>query len=151
MSEHILKKHNKNLLLYHIVCPGKYRRKVFNKEVEETLKNTCIGIEERYEIYFIEIGTDEDHVHFLVQSVPTNPPSRIVQIIKGTTAREIYLKKNPEVRKKLWGGHLWITGFYINTVGAYANEEVIRAYVEQQGKEYKKLYRAQLSFLDDLV
>ena len=150
MSEHILKKHNKNLLLYHIVCPAKYRRKVFTKAVEETLKNTCIGIEERYEIYFVEIGTDEDHVHFLVQSVPTIPPSRIVQIIKGATAREIYLK-NPEVRKKLWGGHLWTTGFYINTVGAYANEEVIRAYVEQQGKEYKKLYRAQLSFLDDLV
>ena len=107
-------------------------------------------IGERYEIYFVEIGTDEDHVHFLVQSVPTIPPSRIVQIIKDTTAREIYLT-NPEVRKKLWGGHLWTTGFYINIVGAYANEEVIRAYVEQQGKEYKKLYRAQLSFLDDLV
>ena len=150
MSKHILKKHNKNLLLYHIVCPAKYRRKVFTEAVEETLTNTCIGIGERYEIYFVEIGTDEDHVHFLVQSVPTIPPSRIVQIIKGATAREIYLK-NPEVRKKLWGGHLWTTGFYINTVGAYANEEVIRAYVEQQGKEYKKLFRAQLSFLDDLV
>ena len=150
MSEHILKKHNKNLLLYHIVCPAKYRRKIFTKAVEETLKNTCIGIGERYEINFVEIGTDEDHVHFLVQSVPTFPPSRIVQIIKGTTAREIYLK-NPEVKKELWGGHLWTTGFYINTVGAYANEDVIRAYVEKQGKEYKKLYRAQLSFLDGLV
>ena len=150
MSEHILKKHNKNLLLYHIVCPAKYRREVFTKAVEETLKTTCKGIEDRYEIYFVEIGTDEDHVHFLVQSVPPLPPSRIVQIIQGTTAREIYLK-NPEVKKKLWGGHLWTTGYYINTVGAYANEEVIRAYVEKQGKEYKKLYSAQLSFLDGLV
>ena len=149
MSEPILKKHNKNLLLYHIVCPAKYRREVFSKAVEETLTTTCKRIEERYEIYFVEIGIDEDHVHFLVQSVPTIPPSRIVQIIKGTTAREIYLK-NPEVKKKLWGGHLWTTGFYINTVGAYANEEVIRAYVEQQGKDYKKIYGAQLSFLDGL-
>ena len=99
---------------------------------------------------FIEIGTDEDHVHFLVQSVPTIPPSRIVQVIKGTTAREIYLK-HPDVKKKLWGGHIWTTGFYINTVGAYANEEVILAYVEKQGKEYKKLYSAQLSFFDDLI
>ena len=101
-------------------------------------------------MHFVEIGTDEDHVHFLVQSVPAIPPSRIVQRIKGTTAREIYLQ-NPEVKKKLWGGHLWTTGYYINTVGAYANEKVIREYVEQQGKEYKKLYRDQLSFLDDLV
>ena len=150
MSEHILKKHNKNLLLYHIVCPAKYRRKIFSQAVEETLKITCIGIGERYEIHFVEIGTDEDHVHFLVQSVPSISPSRIVQLIKGITAREIYLQ-NPEVKKKLWGGHLWTSGFYINTVGAYANEEVIREYVEQQGKEYKKLYRNQLSFLDDLV
>lgn len=150
MSEHILKKHNKNLLIYHIVCPAKYRREVFTKAVEETLKTTCIGIEKRYEINFIEVGTDEDHVHFLVQSIPTISPSRIVQIIKGTTAREIYLK-NPEVKKKLWGGHIWTSGFYINTVGAYANEEVIREYVEKQGKEYKKLYSTQLSFLDGLV
>ena len=150
MSEHILKKHSKNLLLYHIVCPAKYRRAVFTKVVEETLKNTCIGIEERYEIHFVEIGTDEDHVHFLVQSVPTILPSHIVQIIKGTTAREIFLR-NPEVKKKLWDGHIWTAGYYINTVGAYANEEVIRAYVEKQGKEYKKLYSAQLSFLDDLI
>ena len=150
MSEHILKKHNKNLLLYHIVCPAKYRRKIFTKTVEETLKDTCIGIGERYEIHFVEIGTDEDHVHFLVQSVPAISPSRLVQLIKGITAREIYLR-NPDVKKKLWGGHLWTTGFYINTVGASANEDVIREYVEQQGKEYKKLYRNQLSFLDDLV
>ena len=150
MSEHILKKHNKNLLLYHIVCPAKYRRKIFTKTVEETLKDTCIGIGERYEIHFVEIGTDEDHVHFLVQSVPAISPSRLVQLIKGITAREVYLR-NPDVKKKLWGGHLWTTGFYINTVGATANEDVIREYVEQQGKEYKKLYRNQLSFLDDLV
>jgi len=150
MFEHILKKHNKNLLLYHIVCSAKYRRAVFTQEVEETLKTTCIGIGERYEIHFVEIGIDEDHVHFLVQSVSTIPPSRIVQLIKGITAREIYLH-NPEVKKKLWGGHIWTAGYYINTVGAYANEDVIRAYVEKQGKEYKKLYNAQLSFLDDPI
>ena len=150
MSEHILKKHNKNHLLYHIVCPAKYRREIFTKTVEKTLTATCQGIEERYEIHFVEIGTDENHVHFLVQSVPTLYPSRIVKIIKGATAREIYIK-NPEVKKKLWGGHLWTTGYYINTVGAYANEEVIRAYVEQQGQEYKQIYGAQLSFLDGLA
>jgi REP element-mobilizing transposase RayT len=38
VSEHVLKRHNKTLLLYHIVCPSKYRRKVFTEEVEITLK-----------------------------------------------------------------------------------------------------------------
>ena len=150
MSDHILKRHNKNLLLYHIVCPAKYRRKVFTKDVEETLKTTCLGIDERYEIHFVEIGIDEDHVHFLVQSVPSLSPTQIVQSIKSITAKEIY-RYHPEVKKVLWSGHIWTTGYYINTVGAYANEEVIRDYVEKQGKQYQQLYRAQLSFLDDLV
>ena len=78
------------------------------------------------------------------------PPGRIVQIIKSITAREIY-RQNPEVKKVLWGGSIWTTGYYINTVGAYANEDVIRTYVENQGKHYQKIYNFQLSFLDDLV
>ena len=150
MSEHILKRHNKSFLLYHIVCPAKNRRKAFTKGVEETLKTTCIAISERYEIHFVEIGIDEDHVHFLVQSVPSFSPTRIVQLIKSVTAKEIY-RQYPEVKKVLWGGHIWTTGYYINTVGAHGNEEVIRNYVEKQGKQYKQIYSAQLSFLDGLV
>jgi len=37
-DKHLIKSHNKNLLLYHFVCHAKYRRKVFTKEVEKTLK-----------------------------------------------------------------------------------------------------------------
>jgi len=135
--------------MYHIVCPAKYRRKVFTKKVELSLKNICFEIENRYEIHFVEIGIDEDHVHFLVQSVPTLTPSRIVQLIKSITAKEIY-RIHPEIKEVLWGGHIWTSGYYINTVGAYANEEVIRTYVEQQGKSYKQIYTSQLSFLDEL-
>ena len=129
MSEHIHKRHNKNLLLYHIVCPAKYRRKVIVGAVSESLKEVCIGISERYEIHFIEIGVDEDHVHFLVQSVPVMRPKEIVQKIKSITGREIF-KRHPEVKKILWGGHFWTSGYYINTVGRYGNEEEIgRAHV----------------------
>jgi REP element-mobilizing transposase RayT len=55
------------LLLYHIVLPAKYRRKVFSEEVAKSLLEICETIEEMYEIYFLEIGSDEDHVHFLIQ------------------------------------------------------------------------------------
>ncbi len=40
-TEHIHKRHNVNLLIYHIVCPAKYRRKVFTEGVSETLKQVC--------------------------------------------------------------------------------------------------------------
>ena len=145
MSDHILKSHNKTVLLYHLVFPAKYRRKVFTKEVEKVLVETCMGISERFEINFLEIGNDEDHVHFLVQGIPKMPVSRIVQIIKSITAREIF-SRNQEIKKVLWGGNLWTSGFYANTVGQYGSEEMIRNYVKNQGKEYNKVHAGQLKF-----
>jgi len=139
----IIKSHNKNLLLYHFVCPVKYRRKIFSKSVEKTLKTVCEGIGLRYEIYTLEIGCDEDHVHFLVQSVPTQSPTKIIRTIKSITAKKIY-NKHPEVKKQLWGGHIWTSGYYVNTVGQYGNLETVQKYVENQGKEYTKIYRKQL-------
>jgi len=147
MSEHIHKRHNKSLLLYHIVCPSKYRRKIFIDEVEKTLKEVCIEISKRYEITFIEIGNDEDHVHYLVQGVPIESPKAIVQTIKSITAREIF-RLHPEVKKMLWGGQIWTSGYYINTVGQYGNEKVIREYVENQGRQYKQIHRSQLNMFD---
>ena len=83
MSDHVYKRHNKSLLLYHIVCPVKYRRKVISDTLADMLKATCIEISDRYEIHFVEIGTDIDHVHFLVQSVPMYSPTKIVTIINN--------------------------------------------------------------------
>jgi REP element-mobilizing transposase RayT len=59
-------------------------------------------------------------------------------------------REHPSIKKKLWGGALWTTGYYINTVGQYGNETVIQKYVKEQGKEYKQIYRGaiQLSLFD---
>ena len=139
-SKHIHKSHNVSLLLYHLVCPAKYRRKVFTGEVETTLKNVCFEIEQRYEIHFVEIGVDEDHVHFLIQSVPTYSPKQIAQTIKSITAKEIF-RLHPEVKKLLWGGKFWTSGYYINTEGRFGNEESVKQYVHKQSMHYKKIYR----------
>ena len=147
MSEHILKRHNKTLLLYHIVCPVKYRQKVFTKNVEKTLKDVCLEISLRYEILFIEIGSEEDHVHFLIQCVPTMSPKEIVQTIKSITGRKLF-ELHPEIKEILWGGHFWTSGYYVNTVGQYGNEDIIKKYVKEQGKEYHKIYSKQLNLFD---
>ena len=70
MSEYVRKSHNVSVLLYHLVCPAKYRRVVFSQEVDSCLKEVCLEIAQRYEIQFLEIGTDNDHVHLLMRSVP---------------------------------------------------------------------------------
>jgi putative transposase len=144
MSEHIHKSHNKSLLLYHFVCPIKYRRKVLSAEVSSTFKDVCLQIEERYEIHFLEIGLDRNHVHFLIQSVPMNAPKKIIGAVKSITAKEIF-RLHPEVKRMLWGGRFWTSGYYVNTVGQYASEEVIKKYIQNQGKlKYTELHKNQL-------
>ena len=143
MDKHIKKRHNKTLLLYHLVFPVKYRKKIIEDQISNFIKDICVEISERYEIQFIEIGTDEDHVHFLVQSVPTMSVDRLVRTIKSLTARMVF-QSFPSIKKELWGGSFWTSGYYANTVGQYGNLEVIKNYVENQGKEYKQVYTEQL-------
>jgi REP element-mobilizing transposase RayT len=150
MSKYVHKKHNVSVLLYHLVCPAKYRQVVFTEQVDQELKKVCLEITRRYEIVFLEIGVDKDHVHFLIQSVPMYSPTRIAQTVKSITAREIF-KRVPSVKKQLWGGEFWTDGYFINTVGHKGNEESVRNYVQNQGrgKEYKQLHReTQLSLFD---
>ena len=133
MSELIRKQHNVSVLLYRIVCRAKYGKAIFTRDVDEKLKEICEDIALRYEIEFLEIGADRGRVHFFVQSVPMYSPKQLVQIIKSLTAREIF-KSCPEVKKHLWGGKFWTDGYFVSTVGAHANEEMIKNCVQQQGK-----------------
>ena len=144
MNEYIYKHHNKTLLLYHLVFPSKYCREIFTENVSLTLKKICLGISGRYEIHFVEIGMEEEHVHFLVQSVPMLSVTQIVKTIKSITAKQIF-QEHPEVKRFLWGGNLWTSGFYANTVSEYANAEGIQQYIANQGA-YKKILAQQLIF-----
>ena len=139
MSEYIHKSHNVTVLLYHFVFPAKYRLVVFDVQVDAVLKEVCLEIERRYQLKFLEIGTDSDHVHFLVQSVPTYTVTKLVTMLKSLTAREI-MKRCPQVKKQLWGGEFWSDGYYASTVGKHGNENTIGRYVKNQGKTYQALH-----------
>ena len=139
MSHLIRKSHNVSILVYHFVCPAKYRRAVIDEKVDQVLKEVCLEIATRYQIEFLEIGTDKDHVHFLVQSVPTYSVTRTVTLIKSLTAREVF-KRCPQVKKQLWGGEFWTDGYFVSTVGKHGDEDTIGSYVKNQGQTYQKLH-----------
>ena len=150
MDDHIFKRHNKTLLLYHLVFPVKYRNSVISEELGKGLQEICIEISKRYEIHFLEIGYEENHVHFLLQSIPSLSVSQICMKVKSITAKELF-KRFPEIKKQLWGGSFWTSGYYANTVGQYGNKDIIMKYIQNQGREvkYKKLHEAQLTIWDD--
>ena len=139
-SKYIHKSHNVTVLLYHFVSSAKYRRVVITESVDKVIVEICEDIEKRYEVNFLEIGTDKNHVHFLIQSVPSYSITKIVTMIKSIIAREVF-KRCSEVKKQLWGGEFWGKGYFVNTVGQHGTEKLIANYVKEQGveKDYKSL------------
>ena len=124
--------------MYHLVCAIKYRRDVLTDEVTNTIVNVCLDITDKYGIDFIEVGTDVNHIHYLIQAQPKYSPTQIVTMIKSITARLVF-KINPEVKKKLWGGEFWSDGYWMVTVSQNVTKQVIIEYVKNQGNNQYKI------------
>jgi putative transposase len=119
---------------YHLVLATKYRRKIFNDGVHEYMHACLREIGEYYpEITFLEINHDLDHVHILVSIPPKLSVGAVVRIIKLNTTR--HLKEQFPFLLKVYYGKkgIWSDGYFVSTVGV--NEDIIRRYIEHQGKE----------------
>ena len=126
-------------LKYHFVFCVKYRKDLFLAErYMETFKVVCKGMEERYSMEFETIGFDEDHVHFMLKSLPKYSPSQLFRVVKSVTAIQLF-KLHPDLKEELWGGELWSDGGYVGTVGEGVNAEIIREYIRKQGKKGEQL------------
>lgn len=128
---------------YHIVFPVKYRRALLDKEVVQIIKETALGIQERYAIEIEAMGMDKDHIHILCGAYPKVSPGQIVQTFKSITGREIFRRK-PSVKKQLWGGEFWTDGYYVATVGDRANWATVEKYIQEQGKPKEELKQLEL-------
>ena len=131
-----------------MVLSIKYRKKMLlpNNRIQR-LKEICSDLNKRYCFEFDAIGTDGDHVHIFVGSEPKYAPSKVMQIIKSITAKQIF-KAFPEIKKELWGGEFWSDGGYIGTVGEGITAEIIRDYIEKQGTQEEKEGYRQLNLLE---
>ena len=123
---------------YHIVFPVKYRRGLLDDAVVEIIMMTAKEIEDRYDIEFEQIGCDKDHVHILCTAHPKIAPGQIVRVFKSITARELF-KREPDLKRDLWGGEFWTDGYYVATVGERADWSVVERYVKNQGKPKEEL------------
>ncbi len=115
-----------------MVFPIKYRKAMITNEIFEELKVIFDGISERYYLHFQAIGTDQDHLHILVEAAPRYSPSTVMQICKSITAKEIF-KRFPIIKKKLWGGHFWSPGGHVDTIGDGYDVKHMEEYIKKQG------------------
>ena len=124
---------------YRFVFVIKYRKDLFlNEKYVETFREICKGLECRYTMKFETMGFDENHVHFLLQSVPKYSASQIFRLVKSITAIKLF-KKHPDIKKELWGGEFWSDGGYVGTVGEGINADIIRNYIKKQGRKGDQL------------
>ena len=126
-------------LKYHFVFCIKYRKDLFLEEkYVESVRKICKGMEGRYHMKFETLGFDEDHVHFMLQSVPKYSLSQLFRVVKSVTAIQLF-KKHPDLKEELWGGEFWSDGGYVATVGEEVNAEIIRDYIRKQGRKCSQL------------
>lgn len=119
---------------YHIVWCVKYRHKILSLKIENRLIELLYQIARENNFQIIEINTDKDHVHILVNCSPQHYIPEIIQKMKGTTSR-ILMKENREIlNKKLWSGHLWNPSYFVATVSENT-EEQIRKYIKNQKRK----------------
>ena len=119
---------------YHIVFSTKYRKKILTKKIEHYLQDLfqTIADEKGFIISQAEVGK-QDHIHLFVSAHPKIAPGYIVKMIKGISARRLFIKY-PDLKKQLYKGHLWNPSYYIETIGSIS-EDAIQKYIEAQSNE----------------
>ena len=140
MQDELSKSYHKVFKIkYHFVFCIKYRKDLFVEDKYVlSVKEICLGLEQRYSMKFETIGFDEDHVHFMLQSVPKYSASQIFRLVKSITAIKLF-EKHPDLKKELWGGEFWSDGGYVATIGEGVNTDIIRTYIKNQGRKGEQL------------
>jgi len=115
---------------YHIVWCTKYRKKVLVNGIDAELKDYLHDIAREYSFTITALEIMPDHIHMLVDCKPQFFPSDMVKILKGNTARWLFMK-HPELKQGLWGGHLWNPSYCIVTVSDRSLEKV-EQYIRSQ-------------------
>lgn len=126
--------HNVSECYYHIQLTVKYRKSLLDKQVQKVIVESMKGFKERYAIEMQEMGFDGNHVHFLCRFLPKYSGGQVIRLIKSISSRHIF-KDVPKVKKELWGGEFWTDGYYIGTISARGDKQVIEAYIRKQGRK----------------
>lgn len=120
-------------LYYHLVLVTKYRRKVIDNNISNRLKEIFEKIQGNYNITLQEWNHDKDHIHILFKAHPNTELSKFINAYKSASSRLIK-KEYPKIKEQLWKEYFWSRSYCLLTTGG-VSIEVIKKYIEKQGKE----------------
>jgi putative transposase len=133
--------HTKWECKYHIVWIPKYRKKALFFELRKYLGEILRELAKQKECEVLEGHLMPDHVHIMLSIPPKYSVSQVVGFIKGKSA--IQIARNFQGRKRNFvGQNFWARGYYVSTAGK--DEETVRAYIQAQEQEDKRLEQLNL-------
>ena len=128
--------HTKWECKYHVVWIPKCRQKVLYGRLRQHLGELLRDLAKQQGCQILEGHLRPDHIHILISIPPKVSVSKVIGFIKGKSAIAIartYVGR----RKNFAGQSFWARGYYVSTVGA--DEESVRAYIQNQSEEDKRL------------
>jgi putative transposase len=125
--------HTRHAIAIHLIWVVKYRRSVLTHAIGDRVKQIVSDTAAEIGCEIIRIETDVDHVHVIVRLKPTHTVAYVAKMFKGRSARYIF-REFPQIKNRLWGGHLWQPSYYAVSVGG-APLETLKKYVENQRKK----------------
>jgi putative transposase len=115
----------------HLVFTTKYRRDALTGPIltrrEEIMQAVCVD----FGAQLREFNGEDDHVHLLVHYPPSVALSRLINSLKGVSARRLRHEHGTHLRRYLWGSHLWSPSYFAGSCGG-APLATVREYIENQ-------------------
>jgi len=119
---------------YHLVWSTKYRRRALKKPEQEACEKLLRRIAEKYGMNIVSMEVDLDHVHLYIEIPPQRSVGEAVRILKSISARLLF-QRFPNIKRYLWGGHLWEASYFVRAVGDGVTAEMVRRYIEHHAEK----------------
>ena len=127
------RRHNKNLLMVHLIFITKYRKQLLMGDINNDIKQLIFNCRESHQWYIKKMETDKDHIHLLLQFKPTDSISNIVATVKAYTTYHIWRLHHDILINHFWKERtFWSDGYFCCTIGNISVETVSK-YIENQG------------------
>ena len=95
------RRHNKNLLMVHLIFATKYRKALlfgtFRTDVKQYMFDACI----EHHWYIRRMETDKDHIHILLQYNPMDSITGIVSVFKQYSTYQAWKNHGHMLKKTL--------------------------------------------------
>lgn len=125
-------------LTYHLVLTTKYRKKVMNPEVLTFICRKATELLNTWDCSVLEINGEADHLHILFEAHTALKLCDLVNNLKTVTSRYTRKEFLDHIKKFYWGTDSFWNGSYCILSTGGVTIDVIKKYIENQGKEEEK-------------